>query len=429
MLTDFFTDPHVESAIKFYSLKQLERLFLANNFYVFNTDTEWRDWRQMEFDRLLVAGGNDHLLPNVSPKDDPVTHAISLSRLDRINFMLRCGLPAHSWTKTSWSPLAVALLYEEHGCFDLLCNSLPNVDVPRLRPGLLRESPPFLLTLAGTRANEYAFERLLDHRDEYNQNNPAVLTPIMNGHAIYQMIRCFRVPLIARAADAGIRLSGASHETNNEGPWHVAPDHPDTLALIQLLARECPHRLFQPDRYMQTALFPAVRSRKAAVVQRYIDRGIDVGHEVGSGETALHYALRQRPVALDVLRILLQHIHVDTSAGSGQGTPLHTLLLCTFAYTWRNVNYIETYDPDGSLCSRRQGRGLTKEEKEIEDIACQACDMILGYFPDRRFTDAQGRTTLEMTRLFGLKRMYHRISNAPISAEHSWERRLRRRLQ
>ncbi|KAE8354747.1 ankyrin repeat-containing domain protein [Aspergillus coremiiformis] len=420
-LVDVINAP--KSAIVVYSLEELSRSFHDNHFYVFNTPNEFREWRDGEH-YFRPMEQND--LPAVYEQDDPLTHAISLDLFKRVHLMISWGMPPDCWTKTGWKSLALAIRFKAKKCFNVLCDALPNVDVQRLPTHILPSKPIWLLTLAGEEKYEYGFRRILDHRNQFNQRNPTVEIPPISGKAIYNIVSSFSIPLIDRVAREGLELSRASHPMDQEGPWHAAPFHDDPLALIQILERECLHRLFQHDKYMQTPLFQAVESGNPEVVQRYIQRGVNVNHDI-QGETALHCALRQGPVNLDILQILLDNIHVDVSAGSEHGTPLHTLLVCTFGHTYGKVSYVQTVGATGGVASRRRKRPLTAEQKNIENVACQAAQIILNRCPDPKMTDAQGRTTLEMARQYGLKRLFHRISAAPRDPELRWDRRLRPR--
>ncbi|OGM41827.1 hypothetical protein ABOM_009645 [Aspergillus bombycis] len=397
--------PMQSAAIRVLSQVRLREVLLSNRFYVFTNDQEWRNWHNNNYFRQLEEHG--HLRrPVVYRDDDPVTHCVALDRYDRLQFMLECGLPPECWAKCGWSPLAVAVHYRADRCFDLLCAAQPDEDVLRQDTGILPRAPNWLMTFTGEKRYEYGFARLLDHFDQYNRTQQhRIELPPISPHAVYKVVRRFPVPLIERAARAGLRLALAIHRTSQEGAWHIAPFRDDAMDLINVLCRECAASLNSYDAEGHTPLFQAVESGKPEVVKLYIERGVDVDHIAGIAETALHLACRQRPVSLDILQQLLGHVDVNSGTGSAQGTPLHTLLVTS-----------ATGAP----------RRLSPEEQMIMNVACEACNMILDRYPERQAVNASGKTALQLARALRLKRLVNRILGAP-SQTGRWGRRLRPR--
>ncbi|KAE8381517.1 hypothetical protein BDV26DRAFT_278725 [Aspergillus bertholletiae] len=418
-----------EAVIRVLSRARLRELLLRNNFYVFTSDQEWRTWRTDDYFRQLEEQ-DDLRRPIVYRDDDPVTHCISLDRDDRMQFMLECGLPPQCWAKSGWSPLGVAVHFRANKCFNLLCSVQLDDDVLRQDTGILPRAPNWLMTFVGERSYAYAFERLLDHFDHYNETQQhRIQLPPITPHAIYQVVKDFPVPMIERAARAGLRLALAAHRTTHEGAWHVAPSRPDAIDLIDVLCHECAASLNSYDSHSWTPLFQAVQSGKPDVVKLYIDRGVHTGHIASVAETALHLACRQRPVDLDILQQLLVLINVNSGAGHAQGTPLHTLLSSTWSHTYKNIPWTSTADPVGRIHGRRRKRrrALSAEEQMTMEVALEACNKILGLYPERQAVDGNGRTALQLARELGLRRLSNRIVGAPENAENRWERRLRPR--
>ncbi|KAK6823042.1 hypothetical protein RU639_006125 [Aspergillus parasiticus] len=425
--------PIEESAIRFHSKARLKQLLLWNDFYVFEGDQEWREWRNEDdnYFRQLEEQGNLRR-PVVYRHDDPVTHCIALDREDRLQFMLECGFSTDCWTKTGWSPLGVAVHYRADRCFDLLCAAQSEEDVLRQDTGILPSAPNWLMTFVGERAYAYAFERLLDHFDQYNRTQQSrIELPPISPQAIFEVVRTFPVPLVERAARAGLRLALASHRTTQEGAWHIAPFRPDATDLINVLCRECATSLNSYDANGRTPLFPAVESGKPDVVKLYINRGIDVGHIAGIAETALHLACRQRSVNLEIIQQLLAVIDVNSGAGSAQGTPLHALLTSTWGHTYGRIPWVTIANLGGGINGRKRKRvrPLSAEEEIIMEVACEACSMILGFYPEQQAVNANGQTALKLARALHLKRLSSRILGAPEKPEQRWDRRLRPRIR
>ncbi|KAE8138654.1 ankyrin repeat-containing domain protein [Aspergillus pseudotamarii] len=420
-----------QAAIRALSKARLRELFLWNNFYVFESDREWREWRNENYFRQLEEQNNLRR-PLVYRHDDPVTHCIALDREDRLQFMLECGLPPECWTKTGWSPLGVAVHYKADRCFNLLCAAQPEDDILRQDTGILPSAPNWLMTFVGERAYTYGFSRLLDHFDHYNETQQhRIELPPISPQAVYHVVRVFPVPLIERAAHAGLRLALASHQATQEGAWHIAPIRPDAMDLINVLCRECAAGLSSYDAYSRTPLFQAVESGKPDVVKIYIGHGVDVGHIDVRADTALHVACKQRPVNLQILQQLLGLIDLNSSAGSAQGTPLHTLLSSTWEHTWNSIPWASITSPNGITYGRKRKRvrPLSAEEKMIMDVACEACSKILELYPDQQAVNGDGQTALKLARVLRLRRLSSRILGAARKAERRWDRRLRPRIR
>ncbi|KAF7596675.1 hypothetical protein BBP40_000597 [Aspergillus hancockii] len=405
------------------SLRRLQRLFQANNCFVFATREQFRAWREIHYFRPLEEDQRDRP-PRVYPHDDPLCHALSLDRADRVQIMLDNGLPPNCWTKTGWSSFSVAIWYGADRCFDLLFDALPGYDISRLDPCILPR-PAFTMTVAAEQWKEHAFEKMLDRIEELNKTVPPI-----SPEGIWEVIASFEAPVIDRAARLGLLLTNCSGYIHDEGPYHAAARHPNSLAVVAILDRACPWRLFQHDRYMCSPLWQAIDLRKPDLVQAYIDRGINVKHTNTDGETALHHCCRRHPIDLRILRILLNYIPVDISGNTSAGPALNVLIQTSYGRMYNHNRLVETRAPDGTLLATHgRPRRMNYAERRIGQAAAQACRIIVERSPNLNLTDEQGWTAWQRAKEFRQKTIMSILRNMPdpMKPDMHWGYRLRTR--